>query len=100
MSNARDAATPETQVDNDRVRVTKWSFAPGAATGWHVHEYDYVITPVVGSKVTIVAADGNEAAVTMVPGQSYFRKAGVAHDVINAGPGELVFVETELKEKP
>ncbi|MEM8753807.1 MAG: cupin domain-containing protein [Pseudomonadota bacterium] len=100
MSGAADrpAATPEVMVDNGRVRVTRWSFAAGAATGWHVHEFDYVITPVVGSDVVIVDAEGAETTVRMVPGQSYFREAGVAHDVVNAGPGELVFVETELKE--
>jgi len=96
----RPAATPTTQVDNDLVRVTRWDFAPGEATGWHVHEMDYVIVPVVGSNVTIVDADGKETAVVMEPGVSYFRPAGVAHDVINAGPGELIFVETELKAKP
>lgn len=91
------AATPTVEVDNDRVRVTRWNFAPGEATGWHVHEMDYVITPVVGSSVTIVDGEGAESQVEMVAGQSYFRPAGIAHDVINAGPGELVFVETELK---
>ena len=35
MSNAREAATPEVMVDNDRVRVTKWTFAPGAARVEH-----------------------------------------------------------------
>lgn len=98
MSSARESATPEQMIDNDRVRVTKWSFTPGAATGWHVHEYDYVITPVVGSAVVLVDKDGHETAVEMVAGVTYFREAGVAHDVINAGPGPLVFVETELKE--
>jgi len=100
MMSDRPAATPTTMVDNDRVRVTRWAFAPGAATGWHVHEMDYVITPVVGSNVTIVDADGKETAFVMEPGVSYFRNAGVAHDVINAGPGDLVFVETELKAAP
>ena len=38
-----DRATPTVLIDNERVRVTRWSFAAGAATGWHVHEYDYVI---------------------------------------------------------
>ncbi len=93
----RPAATATTMVDNDRVRVTRWTFAPGAATGWHVHGMDYVITPVVGSNVTIIDANGAETAVVMEPDVSYFRPAGVAHDVVNAGPGELVFVETELK---
>ncbi|MEM7547741.1 MAG: cupin domain-containing protein [Pseudomonadota bacterium] len=93
----RPAATPTVMVDNDRVRVTRWTFAAGAATGWHVHEMDYVITPVVGSNVTIVDAEGRETSVVMEAGVSYFREAGIAHDVINAGPGDLVFVETELK---
>ncbi|WP_340107862.1 cupin domain-containing protein [Pikeienuella sp. HZG-20] len=98
MSKERESATPETLVDNDRVRVTKWSFKPGEATGWHVHEYDYVVTPIVGSMVVMIDGDGKEANVEMVVGTSYFRQAGVAHDVVNAGAGPLVFVETELKE--
>ena len=31
-------------------------------------------------------------------GQSYFRKAGVEHDVINAGAEVMTFVEVELKD--
>ena len=38
-------AIPTVQVDNDRTRVTQWRFEPGAATGYHRHEYDYVIVP-------------------------------------------------------
>src|SRR5690606_7307755 len=34
-------AVPTVQIDNDRVRVTEWRFAPGAETGFHVHEMDY-----------------------------------------------------------
>jgi len=94
----REAAVPTVMVENARVRVTEWRFAPGAATGWHVHEFDYVITPVAGQPVDIVDSDGVTTRVEMVPGRSYFRSAGVAHDVINAGGGELVFVECELKE--
>ena len=38
-------AVGTTQIDNERSRVTEWRFAPGAATGFHRHEYDYVIVP-------------------------------------------------------
>ena len=93
----RPAAVPRVMVDNDRVRVTEWVFAPGAHTGWHVHEMDYVVTPVAGQPVDMADGEGNLTRVEMIPGQSYFREAGVAHDVINAGEGELRFVETELK---
>ena len=27
-------------VDDDRVRVTRFDFAPGAETGWHRHGHD------------------------------------------------------------
>ena len=37
-------AESTTLIDNDQVRVTRFDFAPGAHTGWHRHEYDYVIT--------------------------------------------------------
>ena len=96
----RPAASATVMVDNARVRVTEWRFAPGAATGWHVHAHDYVITPVTSQPVDILDADGRATRVEMVAGRSYFREAGVAHDVVNAGAGALVFVETELKEPP
>ena len=34
-------------IDNERTRVTEWRFAPGASTGWHRHEYDYVVVPLL-----------------------------------------------------
>lgn len=86
-------------VDNEHVRVTEWRFAPGAATGWHRHEYDYVITPVTGGPFTIADGEGNETAFEMKPGESYFRTAGVEHDVVSAGDAEQSFVEVELKSR-
>lgn len=94
----RKQATSELLVDNDRVRVTRWHHAPGAATGWHVHELDYVIVTVVGSTVTIIGGGGGDTSVRIHPGDSIFGVVGTAHDVINSGPGELVYIETELKE--
>ena len=38
-------AVATVQVDNERVRVTEWRFAPGAETGEHVHQMDYVVVP-------------------------------------------------------
>ena len=38
-------STPASSVlmDDDRVRVTRYDFAPGDETGWHVHDMEYVI---------------------------------------------------------
>ncbi len=87
------------QVDNERVRVVEWRFAPGATTGWHRHEWDYVVVPQTDGRLRLETADG-PASADLVAGQSYYRQAGVEHDVINAGSEELVFVEIEMKAHP
>jgi len=94
-------ATPTVQVDNDTVRVTEWRFPPGSTTGFHRHEYDYVVVPMTTGRLRIFSAGGEatgtEAAGELVSGQAYFRSAGVEHEVVNDNPFEIVFVETELK---
>ena len=47
------AAQPTLQIDNDRVRVTEWRFAPGTETGWHTHEMDYVVVPLYDGTLRI-----------------------------------------------
>jgi quercetin dioxygenase-like cupin family protein len=91
------AAVPTQQVDDERVRVTRWDFAPGAATGFHVHEYPYVVTYLTDAKLRIVDKDGHESMVEMRAGGSYSRPSGIAHDVINAGVTPMAFVEVEIK---
>jgi quercetin dioxygenase-like cupin family protein len=84
------------QVDEADVRVTRWDFHPGDATGWHRHELPYVIVPVLDGVLKIVDAAG-ERLVPLSAGVSYSRPAGVEHDVINAGEGPIAFVEVEMK---
>ena len=31
------AAVPTVQIENNHIRITEWRFAPGAATGFHLH---------------------------------------------------------------
>ena len=90
-------AVPTVQIDNDRVRVTEWRFAPGAETGFHVHEMDYVVVPSADGRLKLVSPGGEETVADLKRGVSYFRKAGVHHNVINASEGEYAFVEVELK---
>jgi hypothetical protein len=45
-------AVPTVKVDNARVRVTEWRFAPGARTGHHRHEYPYVVVPLTTGSLT------------------------------------------------
>lgn len=91
-----ERATPTVLIENDAVRVTRWHFAPRAATGWHRHEYDYVVVPLTDGTLRLVEPDGERDAVLEV-GAPYFRGAGVEHDVVNANDYEFTFVEVELK---
>jgi len=93
---ADSQAVPTVQVDDATVRVTEWRFAPGATTGWHRHEYPYVVVPMTTGRLAITGADGQSTA-ELVAGRSYARGAGVEHDVENANPFEFVFVEIEIK---
>jgi quercetin dioxygenase-like cupin family protein len=84
------------QIDNERVAVTEWRFAPSAETGWHRHQYDYVVVPQKTGKLLLKTKDGDSVS-ELVCGKSYFRKAGVEHNVINANDDEFVFIEIEMK---
>jgi beta-alanine degradation protein BauB len=83
-------------IDNDRVIVTEYRFKPGDNTGWHTHAHDYVIVPQTNGQVKLETPNG-PATAEMRKGEPYFRKAGVEHDVINAGNEELIFLEIEMK---
>lgn len=90
-------AVPTVQIDNERTRVTEWRFAPGAATGFHRHEFDYVVVPLTTGRLKLVDGAGNETFGDLRAGAPYFRARGVEHDVVNANGFEFVFVEIEFK---
>ena len=96
-------AVASVTIDNERVRVTEWRFAPGASTGPHRHEMAYVVVPLTTGRLaaTVPAGDTvSELVSELVTGQPYFRPAGVEHDVRNANAFEFAFIEIELKDGP
>ena len=93
---ARPAAVATVQVDNERVIVTEWRFAPGAETGWHRHGYDYVVVPQTTGQLLLETRDGAVRA-DLTAGISYYRGEGVEHNVVNANDYEFVFVEIEVR---
>jgi quercetin dioxygenase-like cupin family protein len=96
MPAQRPAAVATLQIDNERVIVTEWRFAAGAETGWHRHAHDYIVIPGMDGKLLLENSDGEQLA-ELQAGQSYFRKAGVEHNVVNANAFEFSFVEVELR---
>ena len=96
VSQVRPQATPTVQSENERVKVTEWHFSAAAETGWHRHEYDYVIVPLASGRLLIEASGGSSISELLL-GKSYFRRSGVEHNVVNANEGEFAFLEVELK---
>jgi beta-alanine degradation protein BauB len=94
-----ESAVPTVFIDNEWVRVTKWRFAPGAATGWHRHEMDYVVVPLADGALELEGPGGERSRAELKRGVPYFRNKGVEHDVINANAFEFAFVEIELKPR-
>jgi quercetin dioxygenase-like cupin family protein len=89
-------AVPTVQQDDDAVRITRWDFEPGAVTGWHEHGWPYFVIMLVAGTLRI--HDGAaETDVPLAAGQAYRRPAGIKHDVMNASPHPIAFVEIEVK---
>ena len=96
MPNERPKATSKLLQETERVIVTEWRFAPGAETGWHRHQHDYVVVCLTSGKLLAEASGGNTVT-DLQSGQAYTRPVGVEHNVVNAGEKEFAFVEIELK---
>ena len=90
-------ATSTVLIDNDRTRVTEWRFAPGASTGWHRHEFDYVVVPMLDGKLELSTGGDDRQIAELTTGVAYFRQVGVEHDVKNVNDFEYAFVEVEFK---
>jgi quercetin dioxygenase-like cupin family protein len=96
----RESCTATVLVEDERVRVTRFDFAPGAETGWHRHGHDYVITAITDCHMLLEEPGGGQRRVLVEAGSAYRRSEGVEHNVINDGAALMRFVEMELKGTP
>ena len=93
----RKEAKPTIQIDDDKVKVTRWDFSPGAETGWHRHEMDYIVVPLADGALTAEMPDGLAVESNLTIGASYARLLGVEHNIINNNDDPYSFIEIELK---
>ncbi|HEY5082235.1 MAG TPA: cupin domain-containing protein [Bauldia sp.] len=86
-----------TAVLEDRlVRVMRWDFEPGAETGWHRHELDYLVVPLTDCAF-LLEEPGGARRVDVAAGAPYRRDSGVEHNVVNGGTRPMSFIEVEMK---
>lgn len=84
-------------IDDDRVVVNRFDFQPGDETGHHVHQMAYVIVPLTDGQLRITHDDGSETQTDLTQGVPYSRPQGVSHNVTNASPNPIAFLEVEIK---
>lgn len=99
MCSSDGTAKPSVMIENERVRVTEWRFARrGDNTGWHHHDFDYIVVPQFDGVLEIDLGNGERMQAEMQSGVPYYREIGVEHDVINGNDFACAFVEIELLE--
>ncbi|MCP4454226.1 MAG: cupin domain-containing protein [Planctomycetes bacterium] len=91
-----EKANMTVKLDNERVLVKAWRFRPGQETGWHCHEYDFVVLPQTDGRLHLVTKEG-EGHRDIVAGSCYMRSAGIEHNVTNVSDHDVVILDVELK---
>ena len=94
---ARPTCTATQLIDDARVRVTRFVFAPGAETGLHRHGFDYVSTTLTDCPVLLEEPGGTARQVMVPAGTCHRSTAWAEHNVVNGGDQPMSFVEIELK---
>ena len=79
----------------DRVRVIEQRIPPGASTGFHRHEEDYVVVPITNGKLVSRSKDG-DSPVTMKLAVPRIMRAGREHEVVNESDSEVSSIEIQL----
>jgi quercetin dioxygenase-like cupin family protein len=99
-TDATQTATADILIENDRVRVTRWSFpAKGDRTGWHRHEHDYVVVPEFDGVLEIDLPEGDHMTAELKTGVPYYRPLGTEHDVVSGNEFPCSFIEIEILDK-
>ena len=83
-------------IDNDKVKVTEWSFEVGDSTGHHIHEFNYIVVPMLDGELKILDRNNKESISKLTKGGAYYRDKGVEHNVFNNNNFPYSFIEIEL----
>jgi len=83
-------------INNNKVKVTEWSFEIGDSTGHHIHGYNYIVIPMLDGELKILDKDNKEKISKLSKGGAYYRDKGVEHNVFNNNNFPYSFIEIEL----
>jgi beta-alanine degradation protein BauB len=91
------AATPETLIENDQVKVIRVTDAPHAKTAPHQHQLNRVMIYLQGGRQEIVS-DGKKTVPEWKAGEVRWSPAGGIHtsEIVSANP--VTMIELEIKK--
>ena len=89
-------AKPNVLIDNKKIKVTEWFFEVGDSTVMHIHEYDYIVVPMLDGELKILDKKNNEKISKLTKGGAYYRDKGVEHNVFNNNEFPYTFIEIEI----
>ena len=83
-------------IDNDKVKVTEWSFEIGDSTGHHIHEYNYIVIPMLDGELKILEKNDIETISKLSKGGANYRDKREEHNVFNNNNSPYSFIVIEL----
>lgn len=89
---------PQVLVDNQRVKVVRWTLQPGEGSPIHAHLLDHVYVVIHGSKIREITSQGKVNDDDQETGRAAFSPAkGKIHSFANIGQTPYEMVSIELK---
>ena len=92
-----DVAT-EVLFENDRVKIWSLQVAPGNASEWHLHSWDYITVGIEGESLTRELEDGTREPVEFEPGRWTYHAGPEVHRVLNESKIPWKNLLIELKD--
>ncbi len=83
-------------IDNDKVKVTEWSFKFGDSTDHHVYECNYNVIPMLDGELKILDKNNIETISKLSKCVPYYRDKREEHNVFNNNNSPYFFIDIEL----
>lgn len=87
--------TVKVLTENDKVKISEATFAPGAIADWHSHP-QHTVYAITDIKIKVEIKDKEASTVEMKAGQAMW-SAAVTHKITNVGKKPLTMIVTEIK---
>ena len=83
--------------EDQKTKITSWRFDPGAETGWHLHNFDYVTIQKSSGCLKLESEDGDIKFIDYKNDKTDGYNSPVKHNATNVSNEEVRVIEIEYK---